>query len=282
MSTLKSIHLIGLAAAAATALVALSACDSKPQLVAGPTQPTASQTAAPADQPPANDTADQSVGRPATSPEAPVVGRRRRQARRWLGRWLGRRVRVGWRTVLAEPRGLCLVQPQQPHRHVRLGAYTVSDGTKVVVKVYGQSGDNTGKQALALAQRYSRHCYLGRNNHRTEDREQYIFDYWQNPSGKNTTIPDLEDLCSNYNRNNLTVEDMGDGYGWRVKDHDHVLHLFDNESTPATASSCSRSTARSAPSATTTVRLRQLHAVTGRRTLEGGAALQRPTVRLSA
>jgi hypothetical protein len=23
---------------------------------------------------------------------------------------------------------------------------------------------------------------------------------------------------------------MGSGYGWRVKDHDHVLHLFDNES----------------------------------------------------
>ena len=22
---------------------------------------------------------------------------------------------------------------------------------------------------------------------------------------------------------------MGDGHGWRVKDHDHVLHEFDNE-----------------------------------------------------
>ena len=30
--------------------------------------------------------------------------------------------------------------------------------------------------------------------------------------------------------NNLTVEDMGGGDGWRVKDHDNVLHLFDNES----------------------------------------------------
>ncbi len=46
----------------------------------------------------------------------------------------------------------------------------------------------------------------------------------------NTTIPDQEEDCSPYDRNNLTVEDMGNGYGWRVKDHDHVLHLFDNES----------------------------------------------------
>ncbi len=46
----------------------------------------------------------------------------------------------------------------------------------------------------------------------------------------NTTIPDQEEDCSPYDRHNLTVEDMGGGYGWRVKDHDHVLHLFDNES----------------------------------------------------
>src|SRR5262245_11588333 len=61
MSTLKRIHLIGLAAAAATALIALSGCDPKPEIVAGPTQSTPSPTAAPADQPPA-DSANQSVG----------------------------------------------------------------------------------------------------------------------------------------------------------------------------------------------------------------------------
>jgi hypothetical protein len=109
------------------------------------------------------------------------------------------------------------------------GGYTVTDGSKVVVRVYGQPGDTTGQQALALAQRYSRHCFIGRNNNRSEDRNQYIFDYWRDPSGRTSSIVDLEEICSNYNRNNLTVEDMGDGYGWRVKDHDHVLHLFDNE-----------------------------------------------------
>jgi hypothetical protein len=107
------------------------------------------------------------------------------------------------------------------------GAYTVSDGGKKVLTVSGYSGDNTGDQALALAKRYKKHCYIGRDNNR-EDHNQYVFDYWRNPSGVKTTIPGEDDMCSDYDRGNLTVEDMGDGNGWRVKDHDHVLHLFDN------------------------------------------------------
>ena len=107
------------------------------------------------------------------------------------------------------------------------GVYTVKDGTKVVLTVPGQSGDNTGDKALALTQRFKKHCYLGRNNNR-EERNSYIFDYWRDSSGYKPTIADQEEDCSSYNRNNLTVEDMGNNDGWRVKDHDHVLHLFDN------------------------------------------------------
>jgi hypothetical protein len=107
------------------------------------------------------------------------------------------------------------------------GFYTVKDGTKVVLTVPGQSGDNTGDKALALTQRYKKHCYLGRNNNR-EERNSYIFDYWRDASGNKPTIADQDDDCSSYNHNNLTVEDMGNNDGWRVKDHDHVLHLFDN------------------------------------------------------
>jgi hypothetical protein len=106
--------------------------------------------------------------------------------------------------------------------------YTVSDGSQVVMRLHGQTGDQVGQQALALAQRFRRHCYIGRANTRIEDRGAYIFDYWRSTSGRTPTIPGLEDICSDYNRNNLTVEDMGDGNGWRVKDHDHVLQLFDN------------------------------------------------------
>lgn len=104
------------------------------------------------------------------------------------------------------------------------GLFTVADGATVVIRVPGQS-DDVGQQALALARRYSTHCYLGRTNN-LDPKGDYIFDYWRNPSGRNTTITGEEDLCSPYDNKNLTVEDLGDGNGWRVKDHDHVLHLF--------------------------------------------------------
>jgi hypothetical protein len=113
--------------------------------------------------------------------------------------------------------------------HYEAGFYSVNDGPTVVVLLHGGPGDNTGEKGLALAQRYSKHCFLGRNNTR-EEKNSYIFDYWRNASGLTPTIADQDQDCSDYNRNNLTVEDMGDGNGWRVKDHDHVLHLFDNES----------------------------------------------------
>lgn len=109
------------------------------------------------------------------------------------------------------------------------GSFIVSDGSTQVVRVPGQPGSDTGTKALALAQRFSRHCFLGRGNTR-EERNSYTFDYWRDASGRTPTIPGQEDDCSGYNNANLTVEDMGDGNGWRVKDHDHVLHLFDNES----------------------------------------------------
>jgi hypothetical protein len=107
--------------------------------------------------------------------------------------------------------------------------YTVSAGSTVVALAYGDVGGEVGKQALALAQRYTLHCFLGRNNTR-EDHATFVFDYWRNPSGQTPDIPDTDDACSPYNNKNLTVEDMGDGDGWRVKDHDHVLHEFDNQS----------------------------------------------------
>ncbi|MBB5868243.1 hypothetical protein F4553_001622 [Allocatelliglobosispora scoriae] len=111
--------------------------------------------------------------------------------------------------------------------HYEAGIYQVNDGSKVVLRLHGGPGEQVGEQGLALAKRYRKHCFLGRDNSR-EEKYSYIFDYWRNETGSKPTIPGLDDLCSDYDRRNLTVEDMGDGNGWRVKDHDHVLHLFDN------------------------------------------------------
>jgi hypothetical protein len=105
------------------------------------------------------------------------------------------------------------------------GTFVVSSGSTVVMRLHGQD-DSVAPQALALAQRYTEHCYIGRNNSR-QDPGDYIFDYWRDPTGNTPSIPDPNDqLCRQYNNHNLTVEDMGDGNGWRVKDHDDVLHLF--------------------------------------------------------
>jgi hypothetical protein len=106
------------------------------------------------------------------------------------------------------------------------GVYQVTDGTTIVLKAAGSPSDDTGTKALALAQHYRRHCFLGRHNTR-EDQGAYIFDYWRDPTGVTTPIPGRDDDCSDYHPANLTVEDMGGGDGWRVKDHDHVLQLFD-------------------------------------------------------
>jgi hypothetical protein len=106
------------------------------------------------------------------------------------------------------------------------GTFVVSSGSTVVMRLHGQD-DMVGQQALALAQRYKEHCYIGRNNTR-DPKGDYIFDYWLKPSGNTPEIPDEDDACRTYNNHNLTVENMGDGDGWRVKDHDDVLHVFDN------------------------------------------------------
>lgn len=104
------------------------------------------------------------------------------------------------------------------------GTFLVENGSTVVIRVHGQS-DDVGQEALALAQRYTKHCYVGRDNN-MDPKGDFIFDYWRDPSGQTPAIPNEDDLCSPYNNKNLTVEDMGEGQGWRVKDHDHVLHVF--------------------------------------------------------
>ncbi|GAA1602378.1 hypothetical protein ACFQY4_30035 [Catellatospora bangladeshensis] len=113
--------------------------------------------------------------------------------------------------------------------HYEAGIHEVRDGSKVVARLHGGPGEQIGEQGLALAQRYKRHCFIGRGNGR-EDENAYVFDYWRDSSGKRTTIPGEDEACSSYDRGNLQVNDMGSGHGWRVKDDDHVLHVFDDES----------------------------------------------------
>jgi hypothetical protein len=108
------------------------------------------------------------------------------------------------------------------------GVWSIKQGSNEIARVYGGPSENMGDKLLALAKRYRQVCFIGRGNFRDE-KEAYIFEYWRNPSGINSPIPDSADDCSSYDRNNLQVNDMGGGYGWRVKDDDHVLQIFDTE-----------------------------------------------------
>jgi hypothetical protein len=122
----------------------------------------------------------------------------------------------------------CIVyNPNSVTKQYEAGIWTINDGNIQVMRLHGGPSDNVGDKGLALAKRFKSHCFIGRNNHR-EEKYSYIFDYWRNSSGITTTIPDQEDDCSDYNRGNISVDEMGDD-AYRVKDHDHVLHGFDTK-----------------------------------------------------
>jgi hypothetical protein len=185
------------AAAPLVALLCLAACGSK---------------AAPAAAPPATTTAvpTATTGDPGPAPTT-VRGTATTAAADW-----------------PSPEDCVSYNPASLTTHYEAGIWTVTYGSVEVIRVHGGPSDDTGAKALALAQHYKRHCFIGRGK-MYEDKGNYVFDYWRDPSGQNPTIPDQENDCSPYNRNNLTVEDMGGGEGWRVKDHDHVLQLFYDE-----------------------------------------------------
>ena len=108
------------------------------------------------------------------------------------------------------------------------GVWAIKQGPNEIVRGLRRTERERRRQTARLAKRYRQVCFIGRGNYR-DDKEAYIFEYWRNPSGINSPIPDSEDDCSSYDRNNLQVNDMGGGYGWRVKDDDHVLQIFDHD-----------------------------------------------------
>lgn len=104
------------------------------------------------------------------------------------------------------------------------GGYSLWASGQELIRFYQDGDSNASAKVLALAKRYRTVCFVGRGN----DRLEFVFEYWKNPSGSNSPIPDSEDDCTSYDRNNLQVDDTG--YGWRVKNDDNVLQLFATQS----------------------------------------------------
>lgn len=107
------------------------------------------------------------------------------------------------------------------------GVWSIRAGTTELVRVFGGPDDPDGEHALNVAKRYTKVCFIGRGNWR-DNATEYVFEYWRDPSGITTTLPDPEEVCSSYDPTNLVHDSMG-SQGWRVRDDDHVLQVFDTE-----------------------------------------------------
>jgi hypothetical protein len=85
--------------------------------------------------------------------------------------------------------------------------------------------EDDARNGLAVAQRHTRHGFVGRDNGRAH-REDYIFEYWAGSSGlPRASLTKVDALP--YNPANIFAADLG-SQGFRLQDGDHALVLADN------------------------------------------------------
>jgi hypothetical protein len=81
------------------------------------------------------------------------------------------------------------------------------------------------QDALAVAKRYTAHCFIGRDNSRPNRRD-YIVTFWLGNSGLNTS-PAQKD-CIAYRQDRLSIVDEGTA-GWLLTDGSSRMVMLDNE-----------------------------------------------------
>jgi LysM repeat protein len=81
------------------------------------------------------------------------------------------------------------------------------------------------QDALALAQRHTAQCFIGRGNKRP-NRMDYIVEYWTGDSRLETKIRQVD--CLPYNPHNLRIVDEG-ARGWLLTDGRMRMEILDNE-----------------------------------------------------
>jgi serine/threonine protein kinase len=81
------------------------------------------------------------------------------------------------------------------------------------------------ENALRLAQRHNRHCFIGRGNNRT-NRIDYIVEYWEGDSGQTTTLTNED--CIAYDVAQLQIIDEG-ANGWLLTDGRSRMLILDNQ-----------------------------------------------------
>ncbi len=90
--------------------------------------------------------------------------------------------------------------------------------------------------ALALAKRHTKQCFIGRNNTRPQ-RKQYIVEYWSGTSSLASVITRKD--CLPYNPANLRIQDEG-GAGWLLTDGRSRMLMLDNQQDASAAIALAR------------------------------------------
>jgi hypothetical protein len=101
--------------------------------------------------------------------------------------------------------------------------WQVLEGTNHAMLAYKRKVD--ADTALAVAKRDKKHCFIGRDNTRT-NRKSYILDYYRDPSGINTLINSPD--CIGHTAAKLWLEDLG-ATGWRLNNGNEYVQLFDTK-----------------------------------------------------
>lgn len=79
--------------------------------------------------------------------------------------------------------------------------------------------------ALAVAQRHTQHCFVGRGTART-DRSSYVHEYWQGNSGIETFVEDED--CIPYASSSIFLENIGSD-GWLLTDGSMAMVILDTK-----------------------------------------------------
>ena len=100
--------------------------------------------------------------------------------------------------------------------------WLLTDSTSRMLMLDNQAD---AQKALALAKRHTAHCFIGRDNKRTNRRD-YIVEYWKDNSGQMTAIPSED--CIPYNRTNLKIVNEG-ANGWLLTDGASRMEMLDDQ-----------------------------------------------------
>ena len=85
--------------------------------------------------------------------------------------------------------------------------------------------ERDARQALALAQRHTKHYFIGRDNRRANRRD-YIVEFWEGDSGIHTILGKEDSII--YDTDHLRIIDEGER-GWLLTDGRSRMLMLDNE-----------------------------------------------------